>query len=208
MNIELIRNRKIPIFYWAVLIYDWMLEKATHRYSLFILVLICFCEGIFFPIPPDVMLLPMMLASPKRSFFIATIATIASVLGGVVGYLIGWSFYDLIALPLLSAYGYQDFYQTFSRLFLQHDHWVVFAGGFSPIPYKVISVSAGFAGMNLLAFIAISILARGCRFFLLAVLIRLFGANIRTFIDKYFGLLSLLFCLLLLIGILTLRYIH
>ena len=170
--------------------------------------LICFVESIFFPIPPDVMLLPMMLVRPKNSYLLALVAMLASILGGAAGYWTGWLFYDAIAAPLLQFYGYQDFYQTFQDLFLQYDYWIVFAGGFSPIPYKVITLSSGFVGMNFLGFMFVSLLARGMRFFLLAFLIQKFGSAIQDFLERYFALLTLLFCILLLGGFIFIKYFH
>ncbi len=208
MNIEAIRNRKIFLLYWFVQLYDWLLVKAAHRYALPLLVLIAFCESIFFPIPPDVMLLPMMLARRKFSFLLAGLATIASVVGGAIGYWLGYALYDTVAIPLLSFYGYEHAYQLFSSLFAEYGNMIVFAGGFSPIPYKVIVLSAGFAQMDFFIFLTISVLARGGRFFLLAVILWCFGEKIQVLIEKYFGVLSLLFCLLLAGGFVFIKFFH
>ena len=208
MNIETIRARRIAILYWLVLLYDWVLAKAGHRYAVPFVMLIAFCESIFFPIPPDVMLLPMMLARPKHSFVIALGATIASVLGGALGYWLGFALYDSVAVPLLSFYGYEQAYQLFSNLFAQYGNFIVFAGGFSPIPYKVIVLSAGFAQMDFIIFMVISVLARGGRFFLLAVILWFFGAKIQELIEKYFGLLTVLFCALLVGGFFAIKLLH
>ena len=208
MNLAKIKQDKTPLLYWVALLYEWVLAKANHRYAIWILMLICFVESIFFPIPPDVMLLPMMLARPKNSYLLALVAMLASILGGAVGYWTGWLFYDAIAAPLLQFYGYQDFYQTFQDLFLRYDYWIVFAGGFSPIPYKVITLSSGFVGMNFLGFMFVSLLARGMRFFLLAFLIQKFGSAIKDFLERYFALLTFLFCILLLGGFIFIKYFH
>ena len=208
MHIDKIRQKKIFLLHWIVQLYDWVLVKASHRLAVPILCMVGFTESIFFPIPPDVMLLPMMLAQPKRSFLLAGLLTLSSVLGAAVGYWLGFAMYEQVAMPLLSFYGYEHAYQLINDLFAKYGNYLVFAGGFSPIPYKVIVLGAGFAQMNFLAFMVISVLARAGRFFLLATLLWFFGDAIQKLINKYFGLLTIAFCLLVVIAVFALKYMH
>ncbi len=167
-------------------IYDWVLAKSKHRLAVVWLGLLSFSESSFFPIPPDVMLAPMALANRSRAFFYAALTTVTSVLGGVLGYLIGWLLISSIEPWLLDS-GYAQAYLHARQLFVDYGVWVVFIAGFSPIPYKVFTIGAGAAGMNFPGFVIASLIGRGARFFLVAGLIYAGGpsaaAQIRRFVD-------------------------
>jgi len=156
-------------------LYDAVMRWSRHRHATRYLAALSFAESSFFPIPPDVMLAPMALADPQRAWRYATLTTIASILGGLLGYLIGVAAFDLVR-PLLEQAGYWPAYQQASEWFLAWGFWAIFIAGFSPIPYKVFTIAAGVAAMPLLPFVAASAIGRGARFFLLAGLMRWGGA--------------------------------
>lgn len=183
-------------------LYDKVLELSASPKATFWLVLVSFIESIFFPIPQDVMLIPMMLANRSKAYYYATICTIASVLGGIVGYFIGMYLYNEIAVVILDFYGYLGKVEYFKQIYQENGWWVVFAGGLTPIPYKVITITTGAMELALISFITASVMSRGLRFFGLAVLVSIFGEPILKFIDKYFSLLTILFCILLFGGFL------
>jgi membrane protein YqaA with SNARE-associated domain len=183
-------------------LYDKVLELSASPKATFWLVLVSFTESIFFPIPQDVMLIPMMLANRSKAYYYATICTIASVLGGIVGYFIGMYLYNEIAVVILDFYGYLGKVESFKQIYQENGWWVVFAGGLTPIPYKVITITTGAMELALISFITASVVSRGLRFFGLAVLVSIFGEPILKFIDKYFSLLTILFCILLFGGFL------
>lgn len=167
--------------------YEKMLVWAAHRHAVWYLGGLSFAESSFFPIPPDVMLIPMALARPGRAWRYALITTIASALGGVFGYLIGMFAFELIE-PLLHEFGYWERFQLTVEWFREWGFWVVFLAGFSPIPYKVFTISAGTVGMVFLPFLLASLIGRGGRFFLVAGLIRWGGERmdrlLRSYIDR------------------------
>lgn len=156
-------------------LYDWTMRWAEHRFAPAALAFLTFCESVFFPIPPDVLLAPMVLAKPKSAWRLATLTTIASVIGGVVGYLLGYMLFEPVIEPLLQQYGYMPKFQLAMDWFTQYGVWVVFLAGFSPIPYKVFTLSAGFLQMMFMPFLIASAVGRGMRFFLVAGLIKFGG---------------------------------
>jgi membrane protein YqaA with SNARE-associated domain len=188
-------------------IYQWMVDSAAKSNAIWILAAISFIESSFFPIPPDIMLIPMVIAAPARAWRIAFVATLASVIGGYFGYAIGFWGYDLIARPLLEFYGYLAKFETFKQYYNEYGAWIVFAAGITPFPYKVITIASGAVGLNLFVFGVASIFARGLRFFIIAGLFHHFGAPIKNFIEKHFGLLSILFLILLIGGFYLLKYL-
>lgn len=188
-------------------IYQWMVDSAAKSNAIWILAAISFIESSFFPIPPDIMLIPMVIAAPARAWRIAFVATLASVIGGYLGYAIGFWGYDLIARPLLEFYGYLAKFETFKQYYNEYGAWIVFAAGITPFPYKVITIASGAVGLNLFVFGVASIFARGLRFFIIAGLLHHFGAPIKNFIEKHFGLLSILFLILLIGGFYLLKYL-
>jgi membrane protein YqaA with SNARE-associated domain len=171
-------------------LYDATLALAAKPQAPWALGAVSFAESSFFPIPPDAMLVPMGLARPERAWAYAATATVASVLGGVLGYLIGALLYESVGIWLIELYGLSDKAAAFNELFKQHGHWTIMIAGFTPIPYKLITITSGFAGYDIWLFIVLSAITRGARFFLLAGLLYYFGPPIRRIIDRYFGLLT------------------
>lgn len=188
-------------------LYDWVLHWAVTPYAIPALFVLSFAESSFFPVPPDVLLIAMAIAMPKRSFKYALICTIASVLGGMFGYLIGLELIDSIGQPILNFYGAMDKYEYIQALYKKYDAWAVGIAGFTPIPYKVFTIAAGAFKIDFPIFILASIAGRAGRFFLVAGFIYIFGPPIKDFIDKYFNLLCVAFMILLIGGFLLVRYL-
>lgn len=188
-------------------LYQWMIDVAAKKNALWILGIVSFIESSFFPIPPDIMLIPMVVSQPKKAWKIAGIATFASVIGGYFGYAIGYYGYDVIAKPLLSFYGYLEQFENFKQYYNEYGAWIVFAAGITPFPYKVITIASGVVAMNLVTFGVASVVARGLRFFMVAGLLYFFGESIKKFIEKHFNLLSILFFILLFGGFLLIKYL-
>lgn len=188
-------------------LYDRTIALAEHRHALWALAAVSFVESSVFPIPPDVLMIPMILARPRRAWLIAGVALVASVLGGLLGYAIGAFFFDSIGQPILQAMGKADAMSQFNQKFNDFGFWAVLAAGVTPFPYKVITIMSGWTGMPLGTFVATSILARAIRFFILAGLLRIFGAPIKDFIERRLGLVFTLLVLLLAGGFFLLRYL-
>ena len=181
------------------------MDQAASPYALWILAAIAFLESSLFPIPPDVLLIPMVIAAPRRAWLIAGVCTVSSVVGGLVGYGIGALLFDAIGRPVLELYGYADKFAQFQDSYNAWGAWIVFFAGLTPFPYKVITIASGVTGLNLTTFMIASVLARGLRFFLVAALLWYFGAPIKHFIERNLGWLTVLFFVLLLGGFLLLR---
>jgi membrane protein YqaA with SNARE-associated domain len=188
-------------------LYDWTLRMAEHRHALWVLACVSFIESSVFPIPPDVLMIPMILARPSRAWLIAGIALVSSVLGGMLGYAIGAFAYQEIGQPILAALGKGDAMVAFSTRFNDFGFWAVLTAGVTPFPYKVITIMSGWTAMPLGIFIATSILARGIRFFLVAALLWKFGTPVRDFIERRLGLMTVLFVLLLFGGFYATRFL-
>ncbi|MCL6285539.1 DedA family protein [Ruegeria sp. 2012CJ41-6] len=188
-------------------LYDRTMRLAEHPHALWALAGVAFVESSVFPIPPDVLMIPMILAAPSRAFLIATVALVASVLGGLLGYAIGAFFYEAIGQPVLAAMGKAQAMDAFNTRFNDFGFWAVLTAGVTPFPYKVITIMSGWTGMPLGTFIATSILARGIRFFVVAGLLWKFGAPIRDFIEKRLGLMFTLFIALLIGGFVLVRFL-
>ncbi|MBI5318599.1 YqaA family protein [Bradyrhizobium sp.] len=165
-------------------IYDWCIAAADKPYALWIMAAVSFAESSFFPIPPDVMLLPMSLARPQRAWFFAGICTVASVAGGVVGYGIGALLYDSLGQWLMHIYNLTDKVETFRQSYAEWGAVIILLKGLTPIPYKLVTITSGFAGYDIWLFILCSIVARGGRFFVLAVLLNRYGDFIRAELEK------------------------
>jgi membrane protein YqaA with SNARE-associated domain len=185
-------------------IYDRVLVWSRHRFASRYLALMSFCESIFFPIPVDVMLAPMCLARPEKSWFYATITSVASVTGGLLGYMLGYFAFEGFVEPLITAAGYTERYLQVVEWFKEYGFWVVFLAGFSPIPYKVFTVSAGVLHMAILPFILASIIGRSARFFLVAGLIRWGGKAMEEKLREYIDILGWL--VIVLVGLLYFIY--
>jgi membrane protein YqaA with SNARE-associated domain len=188
-------------------LYDWTLSLAQHPRALLALAIVAFVESSFFPIPPDILMIPMILARPSRAWLIALVALVASVLGGLLGYAIGALAFDTLGEPILTSLGKADAMAEYSQRFNDWGFWTVLTAGVTPFPYKVITIMSGWTAMPLGLFIATSILARGLRFFIVAALLRRFGAPVRDFIERRLGLMFTLAVALLLGGFLAVRYL-
>ena len=189
-------------------IYDAVFHLSKENGAIYWLFAVAFIESSFFPIPPDVMLIPMILAAPKKAWNLAGIATAGSVIGAYLGYAIGFYFFQLIAEPLLNFYGYLEKFNSFKDLYNQYGAWIVFGAGITPFPYKIITIASGVVHMNLLVFTVASIIARGMRFFLVAWLLKKYGETMRVFIEKNLGWLSVVFLILLIGGFAAVKYIN
>lgn len=188
-------------------LYDWVLRWADRPGGVRALFGIAFAEASFFPIPPDVLLLPLALGRPQRAFWFALICTAGSVLGAIAGYLIGSFLFVSIGQPILDLYGAGDQYENLGRMYNDNLWLTLGTAGFTPVPFKVFTIAAGAFSVSFVPFVFISALSRSARFFLVAGLIRLFGERIRGFIDRWFNLLSILFVVLLVGGFLLVRFV-
>ena len=187
-------------------IYDWMMRQAGRRRAPHALFWVSFAESSFFPIPPDIMLVPMVLAQRCKAWTYALLATVSSVLGGIAGYAIGYFFMDTIGLPILELYGKADKFHLFKETFNQWGVWILIIKGMTPIPYKVLTITAGATQMPLVPFILASIIARAMRFFLVAALLYWFGPPIREFIERRLTVVTTVSVVLLVGGFVAVRY--
>jgi membrane protein YqaA with SNARE-associated domain len=190
-------------------LYDWVMSWADTPYGRPALGLLCFAEASFFPIPPDPLLMALSLGAPRRSFRFATLATVASVAGGVFGYLLGWGAWSLLGdffmtwVPGVNP----EAFATVQGLYERWNFWAVFLAGLTPLPYKVFTLSAGVFAVQFPIFLLASVLSRGLRFFVIAGLIWKFGAPVSRFIDRYFNLLMIAFGVLLVLGFLVVAHV-
>jgi len=192
---------------WIRQIYDKSLLWVQSPSGVWALFLLAVAESSFFPIPPDVFLMVLCIAAPKRSFRYAAICAVGSVVGGAIGYGLGLGFMDTLGVKILDWYGLQDKYAVVQDLYQQYDALAVGAAGFTPLPYKLFTITAGAFKINFVTFMLMSIVSRSARFFLVAALVYKFGAPIRHFIERYFNLLSILFFILLIGGFLVIRFL-
>lgn len=189
-------------------LYDWTMRLAARPRASLALGAISFAESSFFPIPPDVLLIPMVIANRQKAWRLALVCTIASVLGALAGYVIGAALFDLIAQPILSLYGYAEKFGEFAALYNDWGVWIVLlAGGLTPIPFKVITIASGATGLDLGTFLAFSLLARGTRFFTVAGLLYWFGGPIRDFIERRLALVFTLGLVALIGGFVLLKLV-
>jgi membrane protein YqaA with SNARE-associated domain len=187
-------------------LYDWCLAAADKPHALWTMGTVAFAESSFFPVPPDVMLIPMALARPDRAYVLAAWCTMTSVAGGLLGYAIGALLYDSVGAWLMHLYGYADKVATFRMAYAQWGAWIILLKGLTPIPYKIVTITSGFAGYNLGLFIIFSIIARAARFFVLAFLLHRYGEQARHIIEKRLGLWVLLGAAVVVIGIVIAVY--
>ena len=188
-------------------LYDWTMSLADHPKALWALALVSFIEASVFPIPPDVLMIPMVLATPRRAWLIALVATVSSVLGGLAGYGIGHFFFESLGRPILESMGKADQMAAFNERFNGVGFWAVLVAGVTPFPFKVITIMSGWTAMPLGTFIVTSIVARALRFFVVAGLLWGFGQPIRHFIERRLGIVFTLFVLLLVGGFYIVRYL-
>lgn len=202
----------VPWWHWHRRLYNWVLSLATRPHGPVALLLISIAESSFFPVPPDVLLAPLTLGAPRRWLWFATICSAGSVLGGAAGYMIGMLAWQAIGEWVISHMGWagltNENFARFSSLYQRYDFWVVFTCGFTPLPYKVCTISAGIARIHLVGFFVASALSRSARFFFVAGLISWKGQATRDFIERYFNILSLVFVGLLILGFLVLTLIR
>jgi len=187
--------------------YDWTVGWADKKSSDYALFGIAFIESSFFPIPPDVLLIPLVASQPKKWWKKALICTAGSVCGAFLGYAIGYLFYETAGLAIINFYDLHGAVKIVGEKFAENAFLSIFAGAFTPIPYKAITIAAGIFKISILAFLIGSITGRGLRFFMVALALRLFGEKIRTIIEKYFNMLSIIFFVLLAGGFIALKYL-
>ena len=189
------------------LLYDWTMQLANNPRAIWLLGFVSFIEAIFFPIPPDVLLIPMILANIKRAWLYAFVTTITSVIGGLVGYAIGYLAYEQIAEPLLLSLGKQAAMNLFSISINENGFLIVLTAGISPIPFKVVSVMSGFTQMPVFVFLLSALLGRATRFFVVATLLKYYGEAIKSFIETYLGWLFLVFIAFIVLGTMSLDFL-
>jgi membrane protein YqaA with SNARE-associated domain len=188
-------------------LYDWAIDAAHKPHAMWTMGAIAFAESSFFPIPPDVMLIPMALARPERAYLMAAWCTVASVVGGVVGYAIGALLYDSVGAWLIHLYGYGDKVDAFREAYAQWGAWIILLKGLTPIPFKIVTITSGFAGYNLALFVLFSVITRGARFFVLAFLLHRYGEHARHIIEKRLGLWVTIGAAVIIIGIVAALYL-
>ena len=187
--------------------YNRVLALAASRHAPIWLAVISFAESSFFPIPPDALLVPMALARPDRAWRLATICTVSSVLGGILGYYIGYALFDVLATPLLRAYGYEAAFARFKDTYAEWGLWVILIKGLTPIPYKIVTIASGAASFNFPLFVGASIVTRGARFFLVAALLHFYGEQVRDFIDRRLTLVTTMVAVGIVFGFVVLKLV-
>jgi membrane protein YqaA with SNARE-associated domain len=188
-------------------LYDWVLHWAHTPYGAWALFIVAFVESSVFPIPPDVLLIALAVSIPQKAFRFALICSVGSVLGGWLGYLIGWQFMSVIGEPIIRLYGLTEKVDYIRALYQQYDAWAVGIAGFTPLPYKIFTIAAGAFDINFWVFTIASILSRSARFFLVAGMIYTFGPAIQSFINKYFDMLAIAFTVCLIGGFVLVKYV-
>ncbi|MDG2244558.1 MAG: DedA family protein [Rhodospirillaceae bacterium] len=189
-------------------LYNWTLSLAGRKNALALLAVVALVESSIFPIPPDVLILPMILAAREKAWKIAAVATVASVVGGLAGYAIGLFLFETVGQPLVSLYGYSDDFTQFQDLYQEWGAWIVFSAGLTPLPYKVVTIASGAVALDPLVFVIASILARGLRFYVEAALLWRFGPSIKSFVEKRLGLVTLAMFILLFGGFVAAGFIN
>jgi membrane protein YqaA with SNARE-associated domain len=192
---------------WLRRLYDWCLASAYKPHALWIMGAISFAESSFFPVPPDIMLIPMALARPERAYVLAAWCTVTSVVGGMLGYAIGALLYDSVGTWLIQLYGYGDGVERFREAYAQWGAWIILLKGLTPIPYKIVTITSGFASYNFGLFVLFSLIARGARFFVLAFLLHRYGARAREIIEKRLGLWVTLGAAVVVLGLVAAVYL-
>jgi membrane protein YqaA with SNARE-associated domain len=187
--------------------YDKILALSGSVYAPWWLAAISFAESSFFPVPPDALLIPMVIARPQRAWWLAGICTLASVCGGALGYLIGFELFDQFAKPLLHFYHYDAAFERFKDMYAQYGLWVILIKGLTPIPYKIVTIASGAVQFNFVMFMAASLVTRAARFFLLAAILRRFGAPVRDFIERRLTLVTSAAACAVVGGVLVLKWL-
>ncbi|MFC1501168.1 YqaA family protein [Elusimicrobiota bacterium] len=192
---------------WLKKLYDWTIHWSRTAQAPYALFTIAFAESSFFPIPPDVLLIPMVVANRKKWIFITSICLTGSVLGSLLGYFIGWGLYETIGKPIVEIYNLHHAMQVVGQKFSENAFLTIFTAAFTPIPYKAITISAGLFSISLPALVTASVMGRGARFFIVSGALRIFGEKIEKSIEKYFDILSIAFIALLIGGFILLKYV-
>ena len=188
-------------------LYDWVIRLAGSPRAIPAMGVVAFAESSFFPIPPDIMLIPMVLANRTKAFRIALVCTVCSVLGGHLGYAIGYYFFETIGAWLVKTYGLQTGLESFRHGFAEYGTWIILIKGLTPIPYKLVTIASGAAHFDLFTFVWASIVTRGARFFIVSALLWKYGEPIRAFIEKRLTLVTWLFLIALVGGFIVVRYL-
>jgi membrane protein YqaA with SNARE-associated domain len=188
-------------------LYKWCIDAADKPYATWLMGIVSFVESSFFPVPPDAMLIPMSLARPDRAWYYATVCTLTSVAGGLLGYFIGAVLYDSVGQWVIRAYGLGDKAEAFREAYAYWGTWIILIKGVTPIPYKLVTIVSGFAGYNLALFVLLSLIARGMRFYLVAFLLSRYGMQAREIIEKRLEFWVILSVAVLIIGIAAAIYI-
>lgn len=188
--------------------YDYSIAAAQSPRAAWLLGSVSFAESSFFPIPPDVMLVPMSIARPERAYYYAFVCTVTSVAGGVFGYLIGALLYESVGLWVIQLYGYGDKVEAFRESYAEWGAWIILLKGLTPIPYKLVTITSGFAGYDLLAFTVLSLITRGARFAILAALLGRYGGPIKGILDRHLGLVAALLVVCIVGGFAALKFLY
>jgi len=188
-------------------LYNWTLEKSKSKQAPWFLSIVSFAESSFFPIPPDIILIPMVIANKTKAIYYASICTISSVFGGALGYVFGLLLFNSVGIIIINFYGLSENINDFSNYYNDYGAWIVLIAGFTPFPFKVITIASGLFQLNFMIFIIYSLVSRGARFFIIASLLYFFGEKIKIFIDKYFNVLTTIFIILLFISITFVKFI-
>ncbi len=199
--------RSLNPFTWVRSLYDWVVGLSERPNAVRTLFVIAFAESSFFPIPPDVLLIPLAIGAPRRALRFAALCTVGSSLGALLGYFLGLEFYEVIGQRIVTFYSAGEQYERVQALYQQWDVVAIALAGFTPIPFKIFTITAGVFKINLITFTIVVLLSRGARFFLLGGLIWRFGPSIRNFVDRYFNLLVILFSTLLVGGFFIVKYV-
>ena len=188
-------------------LYDWAMRMVSGPKAVAALCAVSFVESSFFPIPPDLLLIPMILKNREKAFRFAFYCTLFSVLGGAFGYAIGHFLYDVVGIPILDFYNYRESFEQFCQNYNNYGAWIVFGAGVTPFPYKIITIASGVTGLNFIVFMVASVLARGLRFYLIAWLLWKWGKPMKDFIERNLGWLSIVFFILLIGSFYLIKYL-
>jgi len=188
-------------------LYDWTMRLSASRHAVWALAAVAFVESSFFPIPPDILLIPMILAARTRAWRLAAVCTVASVLGGYFGYFVGLTLFGTVGEPVIAFYGMEHAFEVFTEKYNELGAWIVFTFGVTPFPFKVVTIASGVTQLDPLVFGIASVASRGLRFFLVATLIWYFGPPIRAFVERYLGWVTLAFIVLLVGGFVLLKFV-
>lgn len=188
-------------------IYDYVLYLSKTNYAMAVLIFISFFGSIFFPLPTEIIMIPMILAVPKKALWISSVALIFSILGGGAAYFVGRVLFDSLGIKILETLHYVESFYKFADLYKEWGYWIVFAGGLTPFPYKVITIASGFVNMNFTIFIIASAVSRAIRYYFIAFLLYKYGERANTFIEKHLEILTIVFFILLFLGFYVIKFL-